>query len=108
MGLLLYPIYIFIFWYQTVCIGVFRKTLEIFSYVATLLSVPLLLRTFFKPLKNEYRDGLVLFSVIMGIIIKTILLSISLSILLLLSLILISIDLVVILMPVIIIGTFTL
>lgn len=36
-----------------------------------LFSLPLFLRTFFKPLKNEYREGLVGFSIAMGIIIKS-------------------------------------
>jgi len=36
-----------------------------------LFSLPLFLRTFFKPLKNEYRQGLVAFSRGMGMVIKT-------------------------------------
>ena len=36
-----------------------------------LFSLPLLLRTYFKPLKNEYRPGLVGFSRAMGIVVKT-------------------------------------
>jgi len=36
-----------------------------------LFSLPLLIRTYFKPLKNEYRQGLVRFSIAMGIVIKT-------------------------------------
>ncbi|MBP9716524.1 MAG: hypothetical protein KBD51_01130 [Candidatus Levybacteria bacterium] len=39
--------------------------------VLQILSLPLMLRTFFKPLKNEYRKGLVVFSIGMGIFIKT-------------------------------------
>ena len=35
------------------------------------LSLPLMLRTFFHPLKNEYRKGLVGFSIGMGIVVKT-------------------------------------
>jgi hypothetical protein len=38
-----------------------------------ILSLPLMLRTFFKPLKNEYRKGLVGFSIGMGIAVKTVL-----------------------------------
>lgn len=38
-----------------------------------MLSLPLFLRTFFKPLKNEYRGDLVAFSIGMGILIKTVL-----------------------------------
>lgn len=37
-----------------------------------LFSLSLFLKTFFKPLKNEYRPGLVRFSIIMGIVVKTV------------------------------------
>lgn len=43
-----------------------------------LFSVPLLLRTFFQPIKNEYREGLVGFSVAMGIVVKSALILASL------------------------------
>ncbi|MBI2613823.1 MAG: hypothetical protein HYW62_03545 [Candidatus Levybacteria bacterium] len=36
-----------------------------------LFSLPLLIRTYFKPWKNEYRKGLVVFSIAMGMSIKT-------------------------------------
>lgn len=36
-----------------------------------LFSLPLLVRTYFKPWKNEYRKGLVGFSIAMGMFIKT-------------------------------------
>lgn len=36
-----------------------------------IFSLPLLVRTFFKPWKNEYREGLVGFSIGMGMFIKT-------------------------------------
>ena len=35
-----------------------------------LFSLPLLVKTFFKPWKNEYREGLVAFSIGMGMFIK--------------------------------------
>lgn len=38
------------------------------------LGIKLLFRTFFKPWKNEYREGLVRFSLFMGIFIKSMLL----------------------------------
>ncbi len=36
-----------------------------------LFSLPLLIRTYFKPWKNEYRKGLVGFSIAMGMFVKT-------------------------------------
>ena len=36
-----------------------------------LFSLPLLIKTYFKPWKNEYRKGLVGFSIAMGMFIKT-------------------------------------
>jgi len=45
-----------------------------------LVSLPLFLRTFFKPLKNEYRQGLVGFSIGMGIGVKSILIVVDLII----------------------------
>lgn len=43
-----------------------------------MLSIPLFLRTFFKPLKNEYRGDLVGFSIGMGIVLKSILILVGL------------------------------
>ena len=77
IAFLFYPYYLFSFWYKDVVGGVFRFLLSFNRYAASLLSVPLLLKTFFKPLKNEYRQGLVFFSIIAGILIKSALLSVS-------------------------------
>jgi hypothetical protein len=51
-----------------------------------LFSLPLLVKTFFRPLKNEYRQGLVGFSIGMGIAVKSgiILFDVTLFLLLLL------------------------
>jgi hypothetical protein len=46
-----------------------------------LLSLPLFIRTFFKPLKNEYRPGLVGFSIGMGIVVKSVLILVDLVLL---------------------------
>lgn len=43
-----------------------------------LISLPLFVRTFFKPLKNEYRKGLVGFSIGMGIVVKSVLIIVDL------------------------------
>jgi hypothetical protein len=60
---------------------------EIFAFFASLnsaffelFSLPLLARTFFKPLKNEYREGLVRFSRVMGMVIKSVMIIVDLFI----------------------------
>ncbi len=50
---------------------IMRYFLQVFN---NLFSVQLLLKTFFKPWKNEYREGLVRFSLFMGMFIKSMLL----------------------------------
>lgn len=75
---LLYPFELVIFWYHDICLGAIDNFTRINSYLLQAFSVPLLLKTFFKPLKNEYRKGLVLFSVVFGIFVKTFLLTVSL------------------------------
>lgn len=76
----LYPFELLIFWYHDVCLGAIDYFTRFNSYVLQVFSTPLLLKTFFKPLKNEYRKGLVVFSVVFGILVKTFLISFSLSI----------------------------
>jgi len=73
-----YPFYLIVFWYKDVLGGLLDFFIDLNRYVASLLSLQLLIKTFFKPLKNEYRQGLVLFSIIFGMFIKSILISISL------------------------------
>lgn len=51
-----------------------------------LFSLPLLLKTYLKPLKNEYRQGLIRFSIILGVIIKSVLILADVILLLLLLL----------------------
>lgn len=57
----------------------FESPLEMLKFFVSLnmaflhfFSLPLFLQTYFKPLKNEYRPGLVGFSRAMGVAIKTI------------------------------------
>lgn len=47
-----------------------------------LFSLPLFLKTFFKPIKNEYREGLVGFSIALGVSIKSILIIVDTMLLL--------------------------
>lgn len=67
------PIDIVKFWYfdaPLLLLGYFFNINKAFS---NLMSLPLMLKTFFRPWKNEYREGLVGFSIFMGIAFKSIL-----------------------------------
>lgn len=75
------PIDFLKFWY-------FESPLALFKYFASLnmaffqlFSLPLFLQTYFKPLKNEYREGLVGFSRAIGMFLKTILIAVDVIIL---------------------------
>ena len=59
------------FWYFEAPVGLFSFFASLNNSVLQLLSLSLLVRTYFKPWKNEYRKGLVVFSIAMGIFIKT-------------------------------------
>ncbi|MCL5970030.1 MAG: hypothetical protein M1450_00810 [Patescibacteria group bacterium] len=56
----------------------FEAPTSILSFFASLndaflrlFSLPLLIKTFFRPWKNEYREGLVVFSIAMGMFVKS-------------------------------------
>ena len=83
--------------------GSVRRSYKIFLYIIELLSVPILLRTFFKPLKNEYREGLVFFSIITGVVIKLILLTTSALFLLIALAILLSVNILILGVPILIV-----
>lgn len=69
----------FIFWFLQAPRNVFAFFLSLNKAYLTLFSIQILLKTYFKPWKNEYREGLIGFSIAMGIFIKTIFLAISLG-----------------------------
>ena len=73
-ALIYYPFYLLLFWYKDIGTSLISFFVAFNRYVALLLSFRLLSITFFRPLKNEYRKGLVGFSIIMGIFIKSFLL----------------------------------
>lgn len=70
---LLLPILFLRFWFYEAPIGIVGFFKSFNHAFLQLFSLPLFLRTYFKPLKNEYRTGLVGFSIGIGIFIKTIL-----------------------------------
>lgn len=96
----MYPFELLIFWYHDVCIGAIDYFIKLNSYLLHLFSVPLLLQTFFKPLKNEYRKGLVLFSIVFGIFLKSFLVVVSLSLLFLFLLVELTITAILFMLPI--------
>jgi hypothetical protein len=70
-GYLLLPLVFLKFWYIEAPLGIIGYFASLNHAFFELFSLPLFLRTFFKPLKNEYREGLVVFSRVMGMIVKT-------------------------------------
>lgn len=82
MAALVYPVYLFVFYFFDLPRLLLSKFRQINIYLYNLFSIPLLLRTYFQPLKNEYHEGLVLFSRFAGVFIKTALLITSLSVML--------------------------
>ncbi len=66
-----YPVLLLQFWYFTAPKGILAYFASLNASFFQLFSIPLLLQTFFKPWKNEYREGLVGFSIAMGIVVKS-------------------------------------
>jgi len=60
------------FWYLEAPIGILGFFGSLNSAFLQLFSLPLLVRTYFKPWKSEYRKGLVGFSIGMGMFVKSI------------------------------------
>ena len=73
----LLPFRFLLFWFIEAPVGLITYFIHVNTALLHYLSVPLFLRTFFKPLKNEYRAGLVGFSLAMGIAFKLCLLFIA-------------------------------
>ncbi|MGI8420077.1 MAG: hypothetical protein ACR2LN_05545 [Candidatus Levyibacteriota bacterium] len=78
------PIIFLRFWFFESPLALLQFFLSLNGSFFQLFSLPLLLRTFFKPLKNEYRQGLVGFSIGMGIVVKSVLIVADLAMLFLL------------------------
>jgi len=58
------------FWFLEAPVGLIKYFASLNGAFLNLFSIPILTRTFFKPLKNEYRQGNVEIAIILGIIIK--------------------------------------
>jgi len=108
MGILYYPYFLLGFWYKDVLFASLKFSQNFLLYWLQLVSVPILVKTFFKPLKNEYREGLVVFSITIGIIVKSLLLIAIFLVTLIILLLLVVFNLALVLLPVFIIRMLTL
>lgn len=74
---LLLPYYFSLFWFIEAPRDILGFFISVNKAFFQLFSLPLLLRTFFQPIKNEYRKGLVGFSIGMGMGIKSMLIVVN-------------------------------
>lgn len=59
------------FWYLEAPKNILKLFLSLNKNFLGVFSLTLMLKTFFRPWKNEYREGLVGFSIFMGMLIKS-------------------------------------
>ncbi|HVF69561.1 MAG TPA: hypothetical protein VNA13_03270 [Xanthomonadales bacterium] len=69
------------FWFFEAPRGIYKFFASLNHAFFQVFALPLFIKTFFKPLKNEYRQGLVGFSRAMGIFIKSLIIIADLIIL---------------------------
>ena len=65
------PLIFLRFWFLEAPRGLITFFASLNNAFLQLFSLPLLIRTYFRPWKNEYRKGLVGFSIAMGMFVKT-------------------------------------
>ena len=70
-GILLFPFIFLKFWYLEAPVNILRFFASLNKAFFGVFSLSLMFKTFFRPWKNEYREGLVGFSIIMGMVIKS-------------------------------------
>lgn len=71
MSIILLPFYILKFWYLEAPVKLLTYFFHLNKAFFHLFSLPLMIRTFFRPWKNEYREGLIKFSIFMGMAFKS-------------------------------------
>ncbi|MBI2031488.1 MAG: hypothetical protein HYT08_02625 [Candidatus Levybacteria bacterium] len=71
MFYLFLPLTFIKFWFIEAPQGIFAFFASLNNSFLKMVSLPILIRTYFRPWKNEYRKGLVGFSIAMGMFIKT-------------------------------------
>ena len=70
-GILLFPVTFFKFWYLEAPLNMLRFFTSLNKAFFGVFSLPLMVKTFFRPWKNEYREGLIGFSIVMGMVMKS-------------------------------------
>jgi hypothetical protein len=65
------PLSILKFWYLEAPKNIFRFFISLNVAFLGVFSLSLMLKTYFRPWKNEYREGMVRFAIFMGIVIKS-------------------------------------
>ena len=81
---LLFPLRFLMFWFYEAPKEIIFYFLSLNAAFFQFFSLPLLLRTFFQPIKNEYRKGLIGFSIGMGMFVKSWIILFDLALLILL------------------------
>lgn len=74
-GIILLPVNILMFWYLEAPLALLKYFFSFNKAFLSLFSLPLMIRTFFRPFKNEYRKEFVKFSIFMGMVFKTIIIA---------------------------------
>jgi hypothetical protein len=71
MNLIKFPLIFLKFWYLEAPVNILKFFASLNKAFFGVFSLPLMIKTFFKPWKNEYREGLVGFSIVMGMAMKS-------------------------------------
>jgi hypothetical protein len=71
MEIIKFPLVFLKFWYLEAPVNILNFFVSLNKAFFGVFSLPLMARTFFRPWKNEYREGLVRFSIFMGMVIKS-------------------------------------
>lgn len=100
MNLIKFPLIFLKFWYLEAPLNILRFFASLNKAFLGIFSLPLMVKTFFRPWKNEYREGLVGFSIFMGMVIKSLFIFADLLLLIGLVLVEISMFLIFLILPV--------
>ena len=69
--IIVFPLAILKFWYLEAPKNILRFFTALNKAFFSVFSLSLMIKTFFRPWKNEYREGLIGFSIFMGMLIKS-------------------------------------